>query len=432
MENTDLRITKIILENIRCFEYAEIDCKATALGVILGDNGVGKSTLLKSIALGLSSPKTTLGLFEQGGMPWLRRGAQSGRIRLEFNNGDASESTIRLETYGEILSPGGSPWELEHEQVLVCGYGAARRAFGDKSYSSYSLREAVGTLFDYDAKLQNPELILRRLLPPDGDSHRVLSWLDKILLLPDGSVQLKPTGLEINGPWGDFTPVGALSDGYRATLAWLLDFLGWVMYFNPAMLTSGVRGIVLVDEIEQHLHPLWQRQIYQLLTKMFPDVQFITTTHSPLCVIGTTDLADKDVSLIHLQRRGDAVEAVSGLQPPRGMRADQVLTSFLFGLETTGDNQTKFEVERLAKLLSQPERTTAEADEVERLRQSLNGKLGSDETELGRQVERAAKNATEQQFEKLLNSSQPAVRSFNLASSAVDFEIKRQLKELLK
>ena len=260
----------------------------------------------------------------------------------------------------------------------------------------------------------------------------MLSWLDKILLLPDGSVQLKPTGLEINGPWGDFTPVGALSDGYRATLAWLLDFLGWVMYLNPTMLATGVKGIVLVDEIEQHLHPQWQRQIYQLLTKMFPGVQFITTTHSPLCVIGTTDLADKDVSLILLRRSGEAVEAISGLQPPRGMRADQVLTSFLFGLETTSDNQTKFEVERLAGLLSKPERTAAEETEIEQLRQALDGKLGSDETELGRQVEHAAKEATEQQYESLLKGVGQAKRSLTTPLAAVDFEVKRQLKELLK
>jgi len=442
--NYDLRITRIVLENIRCFENIDLDLAdqngPVTLSVILGDNGVGKSTLLRSIALGLSSPKVAPALMETSGLSWLRRDTTQGRIRLEFSDGDYSELLINFEHYGERI--------IEHtcaessQQILVCGYGASRRGFGDKSVTNYSLREAVSSLFSYEARLQSPELILRRLLSPDGtmsgqSGQEILKWIDNVLLLPEGSTRLGQSGLEISGPWGDFTPVGALVDGYKATLSWILDFLGWVMFHNHTRLQSGVSGIVLIDEIEQHLHPHWQRRIYSLLNNQFPGVQFLTTTHSPLCVIGTTDLEDKYVSLVHLRQNGTAVEAISGLKPPRGMRADQVLTSYLFGMETTGDDETKRQVERLSELLSrresQPERIKpADEEEIERLQQVLNTKLGSGETELERVATRLMREAKSRSYKSMLTRSYAStIEESNLPEDAVKAEIRRQFQDIL-
>lgn len=450
-----LRITTVVLDNIRCFENIEIsftDADQTAtLAVILGDNGVGKSTLLKSLALGLASPKVAPALLETSGLPWLRRGATEGRIRLEFNNGEYAQLLLNVESYGERIAQHiCTENRLLHEQVLICGYGASRRAFGDKSVTEYLLKEAVSSLFNVEARLQNPELILRRLLSPDGtasaqSSEEVLGWIDGVLLLPKGSTRLGQAGLEISGPWGDFTPVGALGDGYKATLSWILDFLGWAMMRNARLLQSGVGGIVIVDEVEQHLHPYWQRKIYALLKRQFPEVQFITTTHSPLCVIGTTDLDDKDVCLVHLRRREAAVEVASGLKPPRGMRADQVLTSYLFGMETTGDDHTKYEIERLSKLISKTTLTVEEEQELSQLRESLNAKLGTGETELERRAAHLSQKVLEQETREIISSLKikmqqihsfpEPTRSINepeALETPLDLEVKRQLKSLIE
>jgi predicted ATPase len=432
----NFRVSKLILENIRGFESAEISFansdNSSLLNVLLGDNGIGKSTLLKCLALGLASPKASGKLFEESGQPWLRFNTTSGKIKLEFSDGTYSEIKIRLETYGEkIVNHICQSTDLLQENIVVCGYGAARRAFGDKSHSKYLLSEAVSTLFNYDSRLQNPELIIRRLREINGTSEEVLSWIDNILQLPEGSTRLEYTGLEISGPWGNYAPLGSLGDGYKSTLAWILDFLGWVMYNDLKMLKTGIKGIVLIDEIEQHLHPMWQRKIYSLLTQQFPNVQFITTTHSPLCVIGTTDLTDEQVSLIHISRNEDATVSVKNdLKPPRGMRADQVLTSYLFGMETTGDNQTKFEVERLSKLLSQEKPKKHQKDEINSLRASLNAKLGTPETEL----EKSVANTTQQLLEVKKQGIFDALTQDSadkLQETAVDFEMKRQIKDLL-
>lgn len=436
MAPRDLRVTRVELENIRCFAQIALDLAPAgapvSLAVILGDNGVGKSTLLKSITLGLSSPKAASALFEAPGAPWLRRGTTQGSIHLTFNTGEFAHLCIGQESWGErIASHECTAVDLLHEQVLVCGYGAARRAFGDKSMTEYSLREAVWSLFHYDARLQNPELILRRLADTaDPTAAEVLQWIDHVLLLPPGSTRLGQTGLEVSGPWGDFTPGGALGDGYQATMAWLFDLLGWVMYRNHLMLREGVRGIVLVDEIEQHLHPSWQRRIYYLLAQQFPQVQFLTTTHAPLCVIGTTDLDDQQVSLVHLRQSEQTVEAVSGITPPRGMRADQVLTSFLFGMETSGDDQTKREIERLSALLAEAQRSPEEEAEVAQLRQHLNAKLGSGETALEQWVDTMTDQVMEEYYRQLLQRATGSSRQESIHAQAVDLEVRRQFKEL--
>ncbi|HEX9929497.1 MAG TPA: AAA family ATPase [Pyrinomonadaceae bacterium] len=441
MGNNGLRISRITLENIRGFEWVEINFKhlgsQSLLNVFLGDNGVGKSTLLKCLALGLASPKAASKLFEEPDQPWLRFNTQSGMIKLEFSDGSYSQLLIKLETYGERISDHFCKSEaLLNEQIVICGYGAARRAFGDKSHRGYSLSEAVSTLFDYDAKLQNPELIIRRLLMPgtsiySDTGEEILYWIDNVLLLPHGSTRLGQNGLEISGPWGDFAPLGMLGDGYKATLAWIMDFLGWVLYSDLQMLRTGVQGIVLVDEIEQHLHPSWQRRIFSILNSQFPKVQFVTTTHSPLCVIGTTDFQDEQVSLVHLRRNeANTIIVRDDLKPPRGMRADQVLTSYLFGMETTSDDQTKYEIERLSKLLSQKETNSQQKEEINHLRSSLNAKLGTPETELERAVALTTQQLLEEKQQEIFDSLKQ-LHENHPPKAAVEFELKRQIKDLL-
>ena len=123
-------------------------------------------------------------------------------------------------------------------------------------------------------------------------------------------MRLDSTGLSIQGPWGSFVPIGALADGYAATLGWLSDILGWASLFKKKSFAPDFPGIVLLDEIEQHLHPNWQRRIIKLLRDQFPRLQFIGTTHAPMCAIGTTDLSDRECELVVLSQTGEHVEAI--------------------------------------------------------------------------------------------------------------------------
>jgi len=91
---------------------------------------------------------------------------------------------------------------------------------------------------------------------------------------------------------GTILSVDQLSDGTRSFLSWPLDYLMRASRVN--WITSAVStvapGLILVDEIDTHLHPEWQRRIMSFVRQLLPDTHIIATTHSPF-VLGSTDEA---------------------------------------------------------------------------------------------------------------------------------------------
>jgi predicted ATP-binding protein involved in virulence len=100
-----------------------------------------------------------------------------------------------------------------------------------------------------------------------------------------GRVILTAKGIVVKGHWGRMD-LGSLGDGYRSTITWVLDLLAWKMLSRRTLDPRRMAGIVLIDEVEQHLHPRWQLRVMELLNRVFPLMQFIATTHSPLVVSG--------------------------------------------------------------------------------------------------------------------------------------------------
>ena len=83
-----------------------------------------------------------------------------------------------------------------------------------------------------------------------------------------------------------------LSDGYKMIIAMVADIASRMAEANPDMVNPlYAQGVVLIDEIDLHLHPLWQRKVLQQLHETFRYVQFIVTTHSPSIVLGAADIA---------------------------------------------------------------------------------------------------------------------------------------------
>jgi hypothetical protein len=179
-----------------------------------------------------------------------------------------------------------------------------------------------------------------------------------------------------------------------------------------------VSGIVLIDEIEQHLHPRWQRQIIKLLRDQFPKVQFVATTHTPMCAVGTTDLDDAECELIKLEQQDCKVIAIEDLVPPRGQRADQVLTSLLFELPTSGDNLTLGKIARRNAIATAEAPTEREQDELARLRAELRTQFSSEES--------VFETAIKEQVRKALAEQRRADIDFE----AADFEVLRTLRDM--
>lgn len=308
-------IKKIILENIRCFENLEInfDKKGTS-ALILGDNGDGKSTLLKSLAIGLCDESSAAGLHRELPGELVRKHSKlPGVITIELENKKRKykietsiESLpaferIKQKVYldGENSSQEAFPWS----DIFVCGYGPGRQTQGTADLEEYAAVDAVYTLFRYYDPMQNSELAIRRLVEkarsrvgknnPTEKEKRAEHMLDLIRSLLEHVLNLSekdkifitPTGIDIKSHWGR-NRLSSLGDGYKATVTWIMDFLSWRMLSGKSLDPKTMAGIVIIDEIEQHLHPRWQINIMRLLQESFPKIQFIASTHSPLVASG--------------------------------------------------------------------------------------------------------------------------------------------------
>lgn len=390
-------ITNVFIKSIRCFGEINIPLSTNSnpslWTTILGDNGTGKTTMLRCIAMGLCDKSDVSGLLQDIYGEWLSEGdwmskaEKEGVIRVDFSgdvlgNHPFIETTIKQGETGSYeitqeTNPSPFPWD----DIFVCGYGAARRAFGSRDFSDYFSVDAFYTLFNYDLTLQNPELVLRRLKDPDSheghpiDFEALLDNLASILQLDKGSVRLsKKGGIEINGPWGHFVSLNAIADGYNATLSWIVDMLSWAMMYDVKMFDEHIKGIVLLDELEQHLHPSWQRRIISLLRAYFPQMQFITTTHSPLIAANASKLHDNepDSKLFHLtydNQHGNQISAVE--ENLHDLGCDQVLSSEAFDHIFSVDPALDAILREASVLAAKDERSQAEEVKLQQFKEKL-------------------------------------------------------------
>ncbi len=187
--------------------------------------------------------------------------------------------------------------------------------------------------------------------------------------------KLLPAGITFTGDmeYGEYlfrmnrtaVPFGALSDGYRAYLGWISDLLFHLTMAasQHAQLTQ-LEGVVMVDEIDLHVHPEWQRKLIPQITKTLPNLQFIFTTHSPL-IVGTLERAN--VWIVEGGSKGPVVTRPD--EETFGLSADQILRSELFGLESTRDVEFTKELDRLAVLATKGDADAA----MELMRKSARG-----------------------------------------------------------
>lgn len=86
----------------------------------------------------------------------------------------------------------------------------------------------------------------------------------------------------------EYLPVRLLSDGIKTVINMVADIAYRMAILNPHLLGEVVKktdGIVMIDEVDMHLHPSWQKRIIQDLTRIFPNIQFIVTTHAPSVLV---------------------------------------------------------------------------------------------------------------------------------------------------
>jgi energy-coupling factor transporter ATP-binding protein EcfA2 len=403
-------LRKIALKNIKCFANFQLDFtsgdKARKWTVLLGRNGLGKSTLLQAIGVALAGPSAMRELLPVA-EGWVRRGEHYGEIeaRLKWTDGDAlvpgwpktktpyiaryivtGENPKKLpdvlkekEQYAvpTIVDWSGEGTSKERENItkdmnrlkqtayaegksgwLGCGYGPFRRLSGGSQSADrilYAERKSARfiTLFREDAALTNAKkwLITLYNTARDGDeeSKRTLEHVKHAFakdLLPKSAklhVNARDALLEI----GDQQPIPFhdLSDGYRSMLALGIDLLRWLIdAFPDEHNPMRCPGVVLIDELDAHVHPTWQRRIGHWLRQKFPNLQFIVATHSPFLA----QVADPGGNVV-------LVQSSSGVKPRidnesvETWRADQIYTE-LFDLPSTRSPESEDKLHQFQKL----------------------------------------------------------------------------------
>lgn len=340
-------IKKISLRNIRCFKKFEmefdIDGEISPFALILGNNATGKTTLIKSIALGMCDESSAASLMKEADAGYIRDGMKRGYITIELQRNKRGktyriQTTLIKEHNWERLSQKiddreNFPWE----ELFVCGYGAGRGTSGAGDITGYSVLNAVYNLFNYTEGLQNPELSLLRI---KNESARKIFLRTLNILLKTDNISLGKKGIFIKGSWGKL-PLRDLADGYKSTFLWVADFLGWAFSINNNLKnTNSINGIILIDEIEQHLHPQWQQQIVKLLKEQFPKVQFIATTHSPLVSGSIGRVRNDNDLLIKMSLTSGNIVTNEKLDYMIEWRADQILASKAFEHVITSKKET--------------------------------------------------------------------------------------------
>ena len=300
-----MKVTALSLRNIRCFRDVTFQLHGQS-ALFIGDNGDGKSTVLRSLAMGLCDRSSASALFRDLYGDSVRHHCDEGVIEValagrprhqtrttirslpHFEQIDQTLHRLHQDRSPTTLNQAAFPWS----RIFAAGYGPGIRVQGTNDYDYYLTVDALYPLFVYDTRLQNPELVIRRLVAsarPRRDATPVLRKLKKLLSLllqlePNDSLQLTRAGIFVKTRQGEY-PLSSLGDGYRSTVTWVMDLVSW-WYLRGSHGLIDVNGVVLIDEIEQHLHPRWQRNIMHLLTSSFPNVQFLATTHSPLVASG--------------------------------------------------------------------------------------------------------------------------------------------------
>lgn len=404
MEHSDHGLVRRLrLDKVRSFEAAEIDF-APRVTVLLGENGSGKTTVAEMLALLLVPPGERLIAFPR------RHGADRGRAEV-FVAGSDQPAAVWDSTDEPGASQPSNPGRPvfaygRFRQFFTTDQGERRRInnpgedLGDLAHASR--RDSILTLFRPDPGLLQD--LSRALVAlhygaetlADARLSAVWTRLNQSLKALERGFD----GIEIEEGEYEYIPrlvrkkarlaLNELSDGYQSVLTILFDLvLRYAFRFITLPDPLLAAAIVVIDEIDLHLHPRLQRTVLNQFTKVFPNTQFIVTTHSPAVVQGAVDAGHRIVSLT--ESGGISKAKPLGPGTMRDLKGAEIgallLDRRLFGVGSRYSSEYSAIEDRIDALEQRIESGTAtEADEKQLFKdlETLQGLMVKDE---GRRAE---------------------------------------------
>ncbi len=319
--------TGLKLANLRAIETAEFRFQP-GFNLIVGVNGVGKTSVLDALSVCLSAvvkqANRLRGRSRAFSIDDIRIGADALTVECGVRIGE-QEFSYLIHKPRERSAPQKTKTGMPREQVydtpersefigdasatipadehggrpLAVLFSTNRAVPSEQAPGKGAASGGIATAFAdafMDRRLRLGEfgawlMVQESLRSERPAAGRVLAACqDAVTRFLPGYANLRQHGEGRPQLWIDRNsmtiPVSQLSDGERGILALVLDLTRRLVQANPNFTdpASDVEAVVLIDEIDLHLHPKWQRQIIQKLTKTFPRCQFIATTHSPQIV----------------------------------------------------------------------------------------------------------------------------------------------------
>lgn len=312
--------------------------------LMLGDNGVGKSSILQAIAIALGGEKeiSRLGIKSSD---FIRDNKRRGSVIIKSHE---QHKPIVLQFSSKKFT-----WRYPECPTFLLAYGATRLLPKGRLKATPASKKKINidNLFDYSIALKDVNKWLNKVKIIDFESRIAPALADLLDLGINDKLHFKDGELSITDNKQELK-IHQVSDGYRSMIALACDIMQTLSSYNGSF--HSIQGIVLIDELGNHLHPRWRMKIASSLRRAFPSLQFIVSTHEPLCLRG---LSYGEVIVLHEVDSEDVIPEIKALSsealPDHTLlRVDQLLTSDFFGLiNTLGEDKEK-EYEEYYSLLA--------------------------------------------------------------------------------
>lgn len=416
---TDLRISNLKLLRDFHLPFGTAD-NPRMWTVLIGENGLCKTAILRAIAMAATGYVRANQLADAPSLPDRRRRegvqvsadftfgamAHKDRIYPGLKQRPAAPPLIRsalsitsghstLKGNSHYIKPdhGTNPEEIDPiedaasrnlENWFVAGYGTSRLLplpLESKRPKDPS-RERLSSLFDqgsiigtgFASFVNDPKayggalrsaLVQHGMLPAATDIEvKGRNWAESAEDVLEGDL----VSLRYNG--NDFSvPATWLSQGYQSTISWIADIIGQFFFERKEHVPfDSMEGLVLIDEIDLHLHPAWQEDLIPLVKKVFPRLQFVVTTHSPMVLTG---LAPDEIVRLRLDEKGHVVVPDDPQGAPALLTSSQIYDRY-FGVSRVQAGRLGRALRRYSILaLEGDDLDSEEQVEMTKLRQQL-------------------------------------------------------------
>lgn len=404
-----VELKSVSISNFKSLEKIEINLKeptpdhpSSAL-LILGENATGKSSILEAIALTVmpNAARMKLQHLEPAKMVLDPRflGApeksapSEAKLRATFTDGTDISVTLSRYALGQFS-------HTAEVALPVFAYGAYRQY--QRGNRKFAVHKHIRSLFYPHELLPNPESWLLSL--GDSEFNMVVRALREVFNVEgefdvlerrDGAIYIVfKSGGDKKGPFLR-TPIELVSSGFRAVLAMLCDIMQGLMdkRVNPKFSSlENATALVLIDEVEAHLHPRWKLSIMTGLRKALPSVTFVATSHDPLCLRGM----NKGEVMVLERISGDQVgtnlpvftQSLVDLPDNENWTVEQLLTADFFQMRSTESLEAERRAARMEDRLARgvsPE----EDPELQTFLAEFSADLPIGHTEAHRLVQRA-------------------------------------------